>query len=252
MRVLITAGASGLGRAMAREFLASGAQVAVVDLDAEALADVRREHPEVLALQASVTDEGQMAAAFEQAIERLGGLDVVAANAGTAGPAGPVETIDVDAWRQCIDVNLTGAFITAKLAATELKAQRGGLLLFTSSTAGLFGYPNRSPYGAAKWALTGLTKTLAMELGGHGVRVNAIAPGAIEGERMERVLALEAAARGVDSEVVREQYASCVSLRTWVKAEDIANMALFLASPQGAKISGQVLAVDGHTETLSP
>lgn len=133
-----------------------------------------------------------------------------------------------------------------------MRAQGSGLIILTSSTAGLFGYPFRSPYAAAKWGIVGLTKTLAMELGEAGVRVNAICPGAVEGERMDRVVAKEAEARAMSEDEVRASYVTGVSMKTWVKPQDIANLAVFLASDQAAKISGQIMAVDGHTETLAP
>ncbi len=250
MRVFITAGASGLGRAFAEAFLNQGAQVAIVDRDARTLAAFTADHPTVTALEADVTDEPKLAAAMAQAKNALGGFDVICANAGTGGPAGPLETLEAQAWRDCVDVNLTGAFLTAKHAIPTLKAQGSGLILFTTSTAGQWGYPNRSPYSAAKWALVGLTKGLAMELGGDGIRVNAIAPGSVEGARMERVLSMEAAARDIDPETVRAEYVRGVSMKTWVSAEDIAATATFLASPAARRISGQVIAVDGNTETL--
>ncbi len=252
MRVFITAGASGIGHAYARTFMAEGAQVAVTDIDAEAIAALRGTDPAILAHHADVTDEIAIAGAIGQTVEAFGGLDIVCANAGIGGPAGALETLDAAEWRACIDVNLTGAFLTAKHAIPHLRAGTNPLLLFTSSTAGLFGYPGRGPYNAAKWALTGLTKTLAMELGGDGIRVNALAPGAVEGARMERVLAAEAAAHGRPIEEMRAQYVKGVSMRSWVTAEDIAATALFLASPAARRISGQVIPVDGHTETLAP
>lgn len=252
MNVLITAGAAGIGRAMAELFMAQGAEVAVCDTDNDAIADFQRCHPKALAFVADVTDEARMANIFAQTLTAFGTLDVVAANAGIGGPAGAVEDIALDQWRACINVNLDGAFITAKLAARQFKSQRSGLLLFTSSTSGLFGSPYRSPYNAAKWALAGFTKTLAMELGEFGVRVNAIAPGAVTGPRMDRVVAMEAKSRGVSEAEIRDLYVRGVSMKTWVSAEDIANMAGFLASSAGNKISGQILAVDGHTETLNP
>ena len=129
-----------------------------------------------------------------------------------------------------------------------MKAQGSGLILLTSSTSGLHGCPNRSPYVAAKWGIVGLIKTLAMELGPHGIRVNALCPGAVEGDRMERVLTMEASARGTTNEAVREIYVAGTSLKTWVTPDDIAAMALFLASEAGARISGQALAIDGHTK----
>ncbi len=251
-RVFITAGASGIGRAYAEAFMDAGARVAVTDRDAQALADFSRQFPDALALEADVTEEADLADAISFAETSFGGLDVICANAGTGGPAGPLETLDAEEWRACIDVNLTGAYLTAKHAIPGLKRQGSGLILFTTSTAGQGGYPNRSPYSAAKWALVGLTKGLAMELGPFGIRVNALAPGAVEGERMERVLAMEAEARGIDPEVIREDYVKGVSMKTWVTAQDIAASALFLASPAAQRISGQVLAVDGHTETLAP
>ena len=252
MRVFITAGASGIGAAFAGAFAEAGARVAVVDRDAGALDTFRGVYPDITTCEADVTDEAAIAEAIDGAAEALGGLDVVCANAGTGGPAGALETLDAAEWRACIDVNLTGAFLTAKHAIPHLRRGENTLLLFTSSTAGLFGYPGRGPYNAAKWALTGLTKTLAMELGADGIRVNAIAPGAVEGARMERVLAAEAAAHGCSVEAMRAQYVKGVSMRSWVTAEDIAATALFLASPAARRISGQVIAVDGHTETLAP
>jgi NAD(P)-dependent dehydrogenase (short-subunit alcohol dehydrogenase family) len=151
-----------------------------------------------------------------------------------------------------VAVNLEGAFLAAKLAAPLMKAQRNGGMIFTSSTAGLFGYPNRSPYSAAKWAIIGLMKTVAMELGPFGIRANAICPGSVEGPRMERVLAKEAMIKKTTRDAIYKGYASGTSLQTFVEAKDIAAMATFLASEGGRYVSGQALAVDGHTENPDP
>jgi len=250
-RVLITAGCSGIGLGLARRFAAQGDRIAVCDADAEAVARVQVDHPDFIAHHADVTDEAQMAA-FLGAVEAgWGGADVVCANAGTGGPTGRIEDLGYDDWKACVGVNLFGAFLTCRWAAKVMRAQGAGLILLTSSTAGLFGYPLRSPYAAAKWGIVGLTKTLAMELGESGVRVNAIAPGAVEGARMERVLANESAATGVPVEDLRKAYVACTSMKTWVSVDDLADMALFLASPAASKISGQVMAVDGHTESVN-
>ncbi|MEO0569618.1 MAG: SDR family oxidoreductase [Pseudomonadota bacterium] len=249
-RVLITGGGAGIGKRFAERFLETGARVAVCDADAAAVSEFAEAHPELLARQADVTDEAQMAAFLDEVEQIWGGVDVVCANAGTGGPAGRIEEIDYQAWQDCISVNLNGAFLTCRWAARLMRAKGEGLIVLTSSTAGLFGYPLRSPYAAAKWALVGLTKTLAMELGPAGVRVNAIAPGAVEGERMDRVVAMEAAASGKCEADIRAQYVKGVSMRSWVNGDDLADMVLFLASPAASKISGQVLAVDGHTESL--
>lgn len=251
-KVLITGGGSGIGLTLARRFAAEGDSVALCDADAQAIAQVEADHPDFIARQADVTDEAQMDAFLAEVESAWGGIDVVCANAGTGGPAGRIEELDYEAWKTCVGVNLFGTFLTCRWAARLMRAQGSGLIVITSSTAGLFGYPLRSPYATAKWGLTGLTKTLAGELGPAGVRVNAIAPGAVEGDRMERVLTNESAASGVPVEELRQAYVKGVSLRSWVSADDLADMALFLASPAASKISGQILAVDGHTESLIP
>ncbi|MDE0699078.1 MAG: SDR family oxidoreductase [Boseongicola sp.] len=251
-RIVVTAGASGIGRAIAERFLADGDQVAVCDVDERAVAEFASAWPEATAAVADVTSETEMAA-FLGAVEAgWGGADVVCANAGTGGPAGRIEDLDYGEWQRCVATNLHGSFLTCRWAARVMRAERAGLIVLTSSTAGIAGYPLRSPYAAAKWALVGLTKTLAMELGPTGVRVNAVCPGAVEGPRMDRVVAMEATARGVDEAEVRRNHAAGVSMRTWVTAADVAGTVHFLASDAASRISGQILAVDGHTETLAP
>jgi len=191
-----------------------------------------------------------MAPFLDRVEAKFGGVDVVCANAGTGGPAGPIEDLTYDDWQRCIATNVHGSFLTCRWAAKILKAQGNGLITMTSSTAGIMGYPFRSPYAAAKWAIVGMTKTLAMELGPYGVRVNAVCPGAVEGPRMDRVITKEARARGESENAVRQSYVTGVSMKTWVQAEDIANSVFFLASDAGQKISGQIISIDGHTETL--
>lgn len=248
-RVLVTAGASGIGRAIAAGFAGAGARVWVVDVDAGALADLPAEWR---ATRASVSDEPALAALFAEISTEWGGLDVVCANAGIAGPTAPVEAVTLEDWRACMAVNLEGAFLVAKHAAPGMKAQGSGSIIFTSSTAGLYGFPNRAPYASAKWGVIGLMKTVAMELGPFGIRANAICPGAVEGPRMAGVVAREAAAKGTTPEAIRAGYAAGTSLRTWVEAEDVAAMAVFLGSEAARRISGQVIAVDGHTENPDP
>ncbi|MEL7257509.1 MAG: SDR family oxidoreductase [Pseudomonadota bacterium] len=249
-RVVITGGASGIGKRLAERFTETGARVAVCDADAHAVAEMATTHPQMVVAQADVSDAAQMDAFLSEVETAFGGADVVCANAGTGGPAGLIEELDYQAWQDCIAVNLHGAFLTCRWAARVMRAQGDGLIVITTSTSGQWGHPYRSPYSAAKWALVGLTKTLAMELGPAGVRVNAIAPGAVEGERMDRVVAMEAKASGKPEEDVRAQYVKGVSLRSWVSADDLADTVLFLASPAASKVSGQVLNIDGHTETL--
>ena len=250
MRVVVTAGASGIGRAVAERFLATGAEVAICDVDADAVADFAQAHPDAISMVADVTDEPQMDAFFTAVEAQLGGADLVHANCGIGGPAGLIDEISYEDWQKTVNINLHGTYLTTRWAARLMRAQGSGLIVLMSSTAGLFGYPYRSPYATAKWGIIGLMKTLAMELGPHGVRVNAICPGAVEGDRMDRVVANEAAARDVTEAEVRAAYVATTSLRTWVTADDIADQIEFLAGPAGQKISGQALAVDGHTEAI--
>ena len=248
-RVLITAGASGIGRAMADAFDAEGARVWVADMD-EAALETCPDHWGRTA--ADIANEVDMIDLFNDITAIWGGLDILCANAGIAGPTGNVEELELDDWRSCMAVNVEGAFLAARGAAPLMKTAGTGCMLFTSSTAGFFGYPKRAPYAAAKWAVIGLMKTLAMELGPHGVRVNALAPGAVEGPRMEDVMDREAAAKGQSRDDIYQGYASGTSMRTWVEASDIADMAVFLASAKARFVSGQVIAVDGHTFNPDP
>tara|TARA_R110002072_G_scaffold28235_9_gene90884 strand:- start:3114 stop:3884 length:771 start_codon:yes stop_codon:yes gene_type:complete len=252
MRVLITAGAAGIGRVFAETFQAAGARVVICDLDDAALQAFGQEFPEVLARPADVSSERQVDQLFAEVEDHLGGLDILINNAGIAGPSGLVEELDLAGWQRCLAVNLDGAFLCARRAVPLLRAAGGGSIVNLSSTAGLFGYPYRSPYAAAKWAVVGFTKTLAMELGEAGIRVNALCPGPVSGARMTRVIAAEAAVRGIAESDMEAIYASQVSLRRFVTPQEVAQAALFLCSPAGAAISGQALPVDGHTEKLVP
>lgn len=248
-RVLITAGGAGIGRAMANAFADRGADVWVTDVDADVLADCPLNW-QVSAVSAA--DEVGMAAVFSELADRWGGVDVICANAGIAGPTARVEEIALDDWRACVSINLEGAFLASKYAAPMMKDAGTGSIVFTSSTAGVYGYPNRAPYAAAKWAIIGLMKTMAMELGPFGIRANAICPGAVEGPRMEGVLEREALAKATTRDAIYEGYVAGVSMKSFVRAKDVAEMAVFLGSDKARMVSGQVISVDGHTENPDP
>jgi len=250
-RAVVTAGAGGIGRAIVESLMAAGARVHICDVDDARLAAVKEALPGLGGTLADVADPAAVDRLFDAALGALGGLDILVNNAGIAGPTAPADEISPENWRRTIAVDLDGAFHCARRAIPALKQAGGGSIVNIASTAGLFGFPNRSPYAAAKWGVIGLTKTLAMELGPYGIRVNAICPGSVAGPRMDQVIAADAAARGLDPADIREAYVAQVSMRTFVDAGDIANMALFVCSDAGAKISGQALAVDGHTETLT-
>lgn len=248
-RVLITGGGSGIGKAMAETFAAEGARVLVTDMDEQALTQCPDSW---LKMTGDASDPKHMQAVFARISTEWGGVDVVCANAGIAGPTALVEDVEPEDFRRCVAVNLEAAFLAAKYAAPMMKAQRSGVMLITSSVAGINGFPNRAPYAAAKWAMIGLMKTLAMELGPFGIRANAIAPGCVEGPRIDGVIEREAKAKGTTPELIRSGYEAGVSMRSFVSAQDVANMAVFLASDGARLVSGQVIAVDGHTENPDP
>jgi NAD(P)-dependent dehydrogenase (short-subunit alcohol dehydrogenase family) len=250
LRVLVTAGAAGIGRAIAKEFAASGARVAICDVDAAALAQFHAEMPGHLAFRCDVSDEDQVADLFAEAISALGGLDVLVNNAGIAGPTARVEELSLTQWRQTLAINLDGQFLCARAAVPHLREAGGGTIVNLSSAAGKFGFARRSPYAASKWGVVGFTKSLAIELGPDDIRVNAILPGAVDGPRIQRVIAAKAQATGMSVAEMTARYTSQASLGRLIDAEDIARLAVFLAGPGGRNISGQALSVDGDTQSL--
>ena len=199
---------------------------------------------------ADVADARQVDLVFDDLRQSLGGLDVLVNNAGIAGPTAAVEDIDPDDWSRTLAVNITGQFLCARCAVPLLKAAGGGSIINMSSVAGRLGYPLRTPYAASKWAVIGFTKSLAIELGPHDIRVNALLPGIVEGERMRRVIAARADALGVSYDEMESRYLGQVSLHRMVTHADVAAMALFLCSPAGRNISGQSLSVCGNVEVL--
>ncbi len=249
--VLITAGASGIGRVMAEAFIQQKATVHIADISQAAIDECLQTNPELTASLCDVSDRAQVAQMFESFQTRHNRLDILINNAGIAGPTAALEDIDINDWEQTLAVDLSGSFMVARLAVPLLKQAGGGVIINMSSSAGLFGCPLRSPYVAAKWAIVGLTKTWAMELGPFNIRVNAICPGSVAGPRIEAVIKNDAAQRGMEPEEIRDVYQRQSSLRKFVGADEIANMAVYLASSLGAGISGQALSVDGHTESLS-
>ena len=251
LRVLVTAGAAGIGRAIAQTFAANGARVHICDASQTALDRCGHEQPELSRSLADVSSLDDVDRLFADVKRELGGLDVLVNNAGIAGPTANVEDIQPIDWERCIAVDLNGMFYCTRLAMPLLKAngrERGGSVINLSSVAGRLGFGMRTPYAAAKWGVVGFTKSLAIEAGPDGIRVNCIQPGDVEGERIEHVIEAKAKAFGVTAAQQRQTLLDTISLRTFVSAQDIANMALFLASDAGRHISGQALSVCGDKQ----
>jgi NAD(P)-dependent dehydrogenase (short-subunit alcohol dehydrogenase family) len=251
LRVLVTAGASGIGLAIARAFVTEGAKVHICDIDEPALAAVRQSDPKVTQSRADVAKREDVKRLFADAIGALGRLDVLINNAGIAGPTGHVEEIAPEDWDRCLAVNITGQFNCARLAVPYLRKSGNASIVNLSSAAGRLGFPMRTPYSASKWAVVGFTKSLAMELGPEGIRVNAIQPGIVEGDRIRRVFEAKAKARGISFAEMEKEALSFVSMRTTIAPQQLADAVLFICSPRGRTISGQAISICGDTQMLS-
>jgi NAD(P)-dependent dehydrogenase (short-subunit alcohol dehydrogenase family) len=249
-RVLVTAGAAGIGLAIVERLLAHGARIFVCDVDDAVLASFAKAHPQAQACKADVSSEADVDRMFAAVSAQFGGLDVLINNAGIAGPTGAVEDIDPAEWRRCIDIDLTGQFLCTRRAVPMLKAAGGGSIINISSAAGRHGYAFRTPYSSAKFGIIGFTQSLAKELGPANIRVNALLPGIIEGPRMERVIRDRAAQLGVTYGDMEKTYLERVSLRRMTSPHDVAAMIAFLISDAGINISGQSIGVDGNVEAL--
>jgi NAD(P)-dependent dehydrogenase (short-subunit alcohol dehydrogenase family) len=250
LRVLVTAGAAGIGRVIARTFAEHGARVHICDVDEKALASTKKQLPSVSQSVADVARLDDVERLFADVKKHLGGLDVLVNNAGIAGPTAKVEDIRPEDWERCIAVDLNGMFYCTHKAMPLIKKAGGGSIINLSSAAGRLAFPMRTPYAAAKWAVVGFTESLAAEAGPDKVRVNCIQPGIVEGDRIDRVISAKAEALGVPPEEVRAKMVEGVSLKTTVTPQDIANIALFLATAPGRHISGQAISVCGGTRYL--
>jgi NAD(P)-dependent dehydrogenase (short-subunit alcohol dehydrogenase family) len=251
LRVMISAGAGGIGLAIARAFVREGARVSVCDVDSAALQALERSDPALHRAVCDVSQRADVARWFDAALAQLGGLDCLVNNAGIAGPTGKVDEIDPQDWDRCIAIDLTGQFNCVRLAVPALRDSANASIVNVSSLAGRLGFALRTPYAAAKWGVIGLMRSLAIELGPDHIRVNALLPGIVAGERQQRVLAAKAQARGVSFEQVEASAFAGTSIKSYVTAEQLADYVVFLASARAATISGQALSVCGDTNMLS-
>ena len=248
-RVLVTAGAFGIGWATASAFVEAGARVHICDIDSRRLAARATEYPNLCVSCTDVARPDQVREMFERIESTLGGLDVLVNNAGIAGPTKPVNDITDVEWADTLNVNISGQFYCARSAVPLMKRNGGGAIVNISSTAGRMGMPLRLPYCTTKYAVRGLSDALAVELGEHGIRVNTVMPGLIDGPRGARVVAAQADAAGIAPQDYLSAMLHNVSMHALISAEEIASAVLFLASDHARHITGQSLGVCGNLET---
>ncbi len=252
--ILISAAADGIGWTIAKSCLEKGYSVYLSDINQQKIDEIK-DHPlinnKIFIDNVDANNPDSIEKYFDSIKEKTATIDALINNVGIAGPTGPMESLSISDWKRTLEVNINGHFYFTKHAIPLLKANNGGSIINISSTAGLFGFPLRTAYAASKWAVIGITKSLAMELGDFNVRVNAICPGSVAGDRMKRVIEAKAKSIEVPEEELQQDYESMVSLKTFVDKEDIASMALFLISNKAKRISGQVMTVDGNTERMS-
>jgi len=250
-RVLVSAGGSGIGRAIVEGFVAQGAQVVTCDINPDFIADLKTTLPDVMAQVVDVGDENAVHDFCKTAVEHIGGLDCLVNNAGIAGPTLPIEEIDAADWNACLNICLTSQFYFSKACIPALRQSGDASITNLSSAAGKHGFAYRTPYAAAKWGVIGLTKSLAIEFGTDKIRVNAILPGLVAGDRQRNVLSAKAQRLGKSFDEVERDAFSYTSIKDYVTAQDIADQIMYLASPSGRRISGQAIAVDGDTKMLA-
>jgi len=249
-KIIISAGASGIGWSTAKICLSKGAVVYICDIDSKSLKKAQK-HPlykkKLFTYECDASDEYEVSNFFNKIKKKTKKIDALINNVGIAGPTGTFEKLTSEDWEQTLKVNVISHFYFTKLAIPMLKNNKGGSIINISSTAGIMGFALRSPYAASKWAIIGVTKTLAIELGKFKIRVNAICPGTIKGDRMDRVIKDKAKFLKVSKKIIEKDFLSMTSINSWVSQEDIGNMCSFLISKDSEKISGQVFPVDGNT-----
>jgi len=250
-KIIISAGASGIGWATAKILLSRGAHVYLCDINSKSLSKLKK-HPlknkRLFAYECDASDEYQVSNFFKQVKNKTKKIDALINNVGIAGPTGPLDKLESQEWKKTIEVNINSHFYFTKQAIPLIKKSKNGSIINISSTAGILGFPLRTPYAASKWAVIGNTKSLAMELGKFNIRVNAVCPGTIKGDRMKRVVRDKAKFTNTSIHAVEKDFISMSSMKRWILEEDIGKMCGFLISDDSSKVSGQIIAVDGHTE----
>jgi len=251
--IIISAAADGIGWSIAEHCMSNGAKVFLTDIDENKLSLLKNHksyNSSLFITKVKENDSEDVLIYFLKLKDHISNIDGLINNIGIAGPTGKIEDLEIEEWKNTIDVNINSHFYFTKYSIPFLK-KNGGSVINISSTAGLFGFPLRTPYAASKWATIGLTKSLAIELGEFNIRVNAICPGSVSGDRMKKVIEAKAQSMGISEKILQKDFESMTSLKTFVDKEDIANMVVFLLSDEAKKISGQVMTVDGNTERMN-
>jgi len=250
-KIIISAGASGIGWSAAKLFLNRGAIVYICDINKKLLNKTKK-HPQnnkkLFSYVCDASNENQVSTFFKQVSKKTKKIDALINNIGIAGPTGSLEKLKTKDWENTLHVDVNSHFYFTKNAIPLIKKSKNGSIINISSTAGILGFPLRSPYAASKWAIIGITKTLAMELGKFNIRVNAVCPGTVRGDRMKRVIKDKAKFTKVSKKTIEKEFVSMSSMKQWILEEDIGKMCSFLISDDSSKVSGQVISVDGHTE----
>jgi len=252
-RIIISAGASGIGWATAKIFLSKGANVYLCDINPKNINKIKK-HPlnnkRLFVYECDASEEYDVENFFDKIRKKTKKIDALINNVGIAGPTGTIEKLKSEDWETTLKINVISHFYFTKLAIPMLKKNKSGSIINISSGAGIMGFPLRSPYAASKWAVVGMTKTLAMELGKFKIRVNAICPGTIKGDRMVRVIKEKAKFLKISKKIIEKDFVSMASMNCWIYEEDIGKMCSFLISSEGERISGQTIPIDGNATRM--
>tara|TARA_S200000501_G_scaffold65714_1_gene56868 strand:- start:1149 stop:1934 length:786 start_codon:yes stop_codon:yes gene_type:complete len=250
-KIIISAGASGIGWATTKICLSRGAFVYICDLDIKSLNKIRKHslnNKRLFSYNCDASNEEEVSNFFNQIKKKTNKIDALINNVGVAGPTGSLEKLNSKDWENTLHTDVNSHFYFTKRAIPLIKKSKNGSIINISSTAGILGFPLRSPYAASKWAIIGITKTLAMELGKFNIRVNAVCPGTIKGDRMKRVIRDKAKFTKISRKSIEKDFISMSSMKQWILEDDIGKMCAFLISDDSSKVSGQVISVDGNTE----
>ena len=249
-KAIVSAGGSGIGLSIVEEFIKQGVSISTCDIDKNLIQELRSKYPQVNAKVVDVSDEQTVKEFCFKSIEFLGGLDCLVNNAGVAGPTLPIEEIDAEDWSHCLNVCLSSQFYFVKSCLKQLRKSHSASIVNLSSAAGQYGFALRTPYASAKWGVIGLTKSLSIELGKDKIRVNAILPGLVAGDRQQNVLRNKAQQIGKSFAEVEKEAFSFTSVKEYVQAQDIADQIMYLTSDAGKHISGQAISIDCDTKML--